>query len=154
YPVTAFLLQFWRFASSARMSKFPSCKKLQGLRGHARLSYARIRRMGFSSLLLATTGVAAWAQSAPPPIPYIKCGSLYDGRSASRRDALIAIEGDTIKEVSTTAGEPEVIDLSQETCLPGFIDTHTHVLLQGDITAADYDQQLLKQSPEYRTILA
>ncbi len=27
-------------------------------------------------------------------------------------------------------------------------------LLQGDITAADYDEQLLKQSPEYRTILA
>ena len=29
-----------------------------------------------------------------------------------------------------------------------------HVLLQGDITADDYDAQLLKQSPEYRTILA
>jgi imidazolonepropionase-like amidohydrolase len=27
-------------------------------------------------------------------------------------------------------------------------------LLQGDITAADYDEQLLKQSSEYRTILA
>src|SRR5207244_11716862 len=38
--------------------------------------------------------------------------------------------------------------------LPGLIDTHTHVLLNGDITAADYDVQLLKQSPEYRTILA
>jgi len=34
------------------------------------------------------------------------------------------------------------------------MDTHTHILLQGDITAADYDEQLLKQSPEYRTILA
>ncbi len=48
----------------------------------------------------------------------------------------------------------DIIDLSHETCLPGLIDTHTHVLLQGDITAADYDEQLLKQSPEYRTILA
>jgi imidazolonepropionase-like amidohydrolase len=38
--------------------------------------------------------------------------------------------------------------------LPGLIDTHTHVLLQGDITAADYDEQLLKQSPELRTIYA
>jgi imidazolonepropionase-like amidohydrolase len=47
-----------------------------------------------------------------------------------------------------------VTDLSKLTCLPGLIDTHTHVLLQGDITADDYDAQLLKQSPEYRTILA
>jgi imidazolonepropionase-like amidohydrolase len=39
------------------------------------------------------------------------------------------------------------------TCLPGLIDTHTHVLLQGDINAEDYDAQLMKQSPEYRTIL-
>jgi hypothetical protein len=28
----------------------------------------------------------------------------------------------------------------------GLIDNHTHVLLQGDITAADYDEQLLKES--------
>ena len=41
-----------------------------------------------------------------------------------------------------------LIDLSRDTCLPGLIDTHTHVLLQGDITAADYDEQLLKQSPD------
>jgi imidazolonepropionase-like amidohydrolase len=34
------------------------------------------------------------------------------------------------------------------------MDTHTHILLQGDITAADYDEQLLKESPEYRAILA
>src|SRR5262249_25890014 len=45
-------------------------------------------------------------------------------------------------------------DLSSSTCLPGLIDTHTHVLLQGDITAEDYDQQLLKQSTAYRAILA
>jgi len=49
--------------------------------------------------------------------------------------------------------EGQIIDLSNETCLPGMIDTHTHVLLQGDITAEDYDQQLLKQSTAYRTIL-
>jgi imidazolonepropionase-like amidohydrolase len=48
----------------------------------------------------------------------------------------------------------EVVDLTKETCSPGLIDTHTHVLLQGDITAADYDEQLLKQSTEYRAILA
>jgi imidazolonepropionase-like amidohydrolase len=38
--------------------------------------------------------------------------------------------------------------------LPGLIDAHTHVLLQGDITQADYDEQLLKESIPYRTIRA
>jgi imidazolonepropionase-like amidohydrolase len=47
-----------------------------------------------------------------------------------------------------------VIDLSDATVMPGLIDAHTHLFLQGDITATDYDEQLLKQSPQYRTILA
>src|SRR5579864_4134328 len=99
--------------------------------------------------------LAAQGQSSGKTIA-LRCGSLFDGRGDSlRKNVVVVIEGEKIKEISSSApAGAELIDLLRETCLPGLIDTHTHVLLQGDITAADYDEQLLKQSPEYRTILA
>jgi imidazolonepropionase-like amidohydrolase len=83
---------------------------------------------------------------------WIHCGAIWDGQSL-RSEHFIEIVDHKIHALSQTAGSSEVIDWGQQTCLPGLIDTHTHVLLQGDITAEDYDVQLLKQSPEYRTIM-
>src|SRR3982074_707842 len=88
----------------------------------------------------------------------IRAGKLIDGKSEKPlENVLIVIEGDKIASVvaggSGSAGV-DVIDLSKATVLPGFIDTHTHVLLQGDITNEEYDAQLLKESIPYRAILA
>src|SRR5437879_5858748 len=88
----------------------------------------------------------------------IRAGKLIDGKSDKPlENVLIVIEGDKIASVVPGGSAPagvDVIDLAKATVLPGFIDTHTHVLLQGDITAEEYDTQLLKQSIPYRAILA
>jgi imidazolonepropionase-like amidohydrolase len=92
------------------------------------------------------------------PLTAIKCGRLIDGKSDKAiENAIILIEGNKIKEVGRGVSIPSsanVIDLSDETVLPGLIDAHTHILLQGDITTEDYDVQLLKESIPYRTLRA
>jgi len=102
-------------------------------------------------------------EAPPPPRPpervLIKAAHLIDGHSSSARDKLaVLVEGDRISKVGPAAELQapgvRVIDLGESWLLPGLIDAHTHVLLQGDITAADYDAQLLKESIPYRTLRA
>jgi imidazolonepropionase-like amidohydrolase len=98
---------------------------------------------------------------APPKPVLIKAARLIDGRSdKARQGQAVLVVGERIQEVGPAdelarkAGQAQVIDLGDATLLPGMIDNHTHVLLQGDITAADYDEQLLKESTPYRAIRA
>lgn len=117
-----------------------------------------IRRIAVICLIVATSGccIAQTSAATITTTVALKCGNLFDGRGDSlRKSVVIVVEDGKIKEVGETVpAGAEVVDLSYSTCLPGLTDTHTHILLQGDITAADYDEQLLKQSTEYRTILA
>ena len=92
----------------------------------------------------------------------IKAGRLIDVRAGRVvENQGIIVEGERIKAVGPFAEVQKnapptarLIDLSRATVLPGLADCHTHILLQGDITAADYDEQLLKESIPYRTIRA
>src|SRR5207247_5828680 len=95
----------------------------------------------------------------PEPI-HIQAGRLIDGRSDAPQPSVgILVEGERIKTVGALAqvqGQSKaarVVDLSQLVVLPGLIDTHTHLLLQGDPTAESYERQLLQQSTAYRAIL-
>jgi imidazolonepropionase-like amidohydrolase len=114
-------------------------------------------------VLVAVSGLAlAQDLGKPPKVTVIKAGRLIDVRAGRvLTDRAILVEGERIKSVGETAEvlkaapkDAVIIDLSKATVLPGLIDCHTHVLLQGDITQADYDEQLLKESIPYRTIRA
>lgn len=103
-------------------------------------------------------------QAAEPPVPapvLVRAARLFDGTSdALRQDYGVLVEGERIREVGPAdalarkAPQARVLDLGDVTLLPGLIDAHTHILLQGDITAQDYDDQLLKESIPYRALRA
>src|SRR5258707_2270510 len=113
-----------------------------------------------AAMLLSCFSIVVSAQEKKPAATKrvaIRAGHLIDGKSDKPlENALIVIEDDKIVSVAAGGAAPagvELIDLSKSTVLPGFIDLHTHVLLNGDITAEDYDKQLLKDSIPYRAIL-
>jgi imidazolonepropionase-like amidohydrolase len=119
-----------------------------------------MKRVSVTAVLIFIASLAAVAQEKPEAngaVHYLRCGALFQPESGQmRRNVLITIQGDRIKDVRENAQAPAgatAIDLGDHTCLPGLMDTHTHTLLQGDITAADYDDQLLKESTAYRAIL-
>lgn len=104
-------------------------------------------------------------RQSPPQTVVLECGWVFNVATGEKTAGPIIVRGNRIESVGR--GSPEMwpnnaevkptierISLTNQVCLPGLIDTHTHLLLQGDITAEDYDQQLLKESTAYRAIRA
>ena len=119
-----------------------------------------MRALRLAVFYILATAVTLSGQT-PQQQVLVKAGHLVDGRSQQvQTNVGILIEGARIKAVGPLAqiqGQAtgaRVIDLSQMTVLPGLFDAHTHLLLQGDITSQEYEDQLLKQSTPYRAILA
>jgi imidazolonepropionase-like amidohydrolase len=104
--------------------------------------------------LAVSLSFAAQQNPAPPLLgafTVIRAGTLIDGKSdAPRHNQVIVIRGDRIDSVSDagSASIPQgatVVDLSQSTVLPGLIDSHTHIFLQGEDPAqGGYDVNILK----------
>ena len=98
---------------------------------------------------------------AEDPGIVIRAGTLIDGVSPQpRRNQDVVIRGNHIVEVgpSTAHALPagaQLIDLSNSTVLPGLIDTHTHIFLQGEVpSAGGYDVQILKYPASFRAARA
>ena len=94
----------------------------------------KLRRfLGVFALVFLWIGSSQAQQAAPgPPVRFIRAGRLLDVKSGKMvANQVIAIHGDKIIKVGSedliAPGEPNVIDLSNATVLPGLIDAHTHI---------------------------
>lgn len=132
-----------------------------------RCPFLKVSLLFLVSLFLASVrpptvvGAQAMGEAAKSAqVTFVHCGTLIDEKSEEpRQNALIEIAGGRFRSVASftpafvkPAGAV-FLDLASETCLPGLIESHTHVLLQGDQKPGQYDEQILKWSLPYRTIL-
>jgi imidazolonepropionase-like amidohydrolase len=108
------------------------------------------RLLLISCLAFTTCAIAQQPGSPAAPAIVIRAGTLIDGKSdRPRRDQVIVIRGNRIESVSDAASakipaDATIIDLSKQTVLPGLIDSHTHIFLQGEDPAqGGYDANIL-----------
>jgi imidazolonepropionase-like amidohydrolase len=105
--------------------------------------------------LSGSTGAHAQTSAASPPIA-IRAARLLDVKAGRYVEKpVVVVRGDKIESVGkeSPAGA-RLIDLGDRTLLPGLTDTHTHILLQGDATSAEYEEQILKEYPAHRVARA
>jgi imidazolonepropionase-like amidohydrolase len=103
---------------------------------------------------------AAMAQAQPPARTIaVRAGRLFAGTNSTLvSNQVILIRGGHIERVGPAGdvsipASAQIIDLSHATVLPGLIDGHEHIFLTGEDNGR-YEEQILKESWQYRTIEA
>src|SRR5262249_17259441 len=108
---------------------------------------------GMAACVLAQGGAAA------KPVKAVRFGKLWDGKGKVWTNAIVIVEGDRIREVTTDpTGIPAnatVVDLSKYYGLPGLIDVHTHMTIYTDETpGTPMLKQITSNSPAVQVFLA
>lgn len=98
-----------------------------------------------AGILLLAAAAPGRAQAAK--VTAVKAGRLLDVRTGQvLRDAVVLIEGGTVKAVGPDVAVPpgaETIDLGRSFVLPGLIDCHTHITFQFE----SYIDDIFRKSP-------
>jgi imidazolonepropionase-like amidohydrolase len=96
---------------------------------------------------------AAGEETAPIAVRAARMLDVRSGRMVP--GAVVVVRGGRIESVGAAVPPgARVIDLGDRTLLPGLIDVHTHVLLQGDATEPEYVYQILQEYPAHRVARA
>lgn len=106
-------------------------------------------------------GAITSAQTSPAPktLKAVKFGKLWDAKGKVWSNAIVIVDDDKIKSVTTNAAEipagAQVLDLSKYTGLPGLIDVHTHLTMYTDETPGKpMLKQLVDNPPAVEVFLA
>ncbi len=111
-------------------------------------------------ILVLSLCVLAQEKKSPDTVTVIRAGTLLDGKSDTpRHNQVIIIRGNRIESIGDASAQipagATVIDLSKASVLPGLIDSHTHIFLQGEDPAeGGYDANILKYPASLRAARA
>jgi len=114
-----------------------------------------------AAFLLGATcvgGVFAQDKPAAKAVKAVRFGKLWDAKGKLWTNAIVIVEGDRIREVTTDASAipagAETIDLSKYVGLPGLIDVHTHATIYTDETPGEPMLKQLNNPPAVEVFLA
>lgn len=112
------------------------------------------RALAFRRLALVVALAAS--AGAPAATTAIRIGHLVEPATQKVSEGVVlVVEDGRVKAIGNDVpAGATVIDLSSRWVVPGMIDAHTHVLLQGDVTEADYNDQALGESLSFRALRA
>ena len=122
------------------------------------MSAREARRRLVAAAALALITAVAYTQENPKTI-VLRAARLLDVTSGRYVEhPVVVLSAGRIESVGTDASAApagaRLIDLGGRTLLPGLIDAHTHILIQGDATDREYDDQILKEYPAHRVARA